>query len=389
MQSDMHFYGTYVLTRAAGISKDDAGVIAYAAQFVDDSTKTDSQTHKDGGLLYGTATVHSKMQAVTNANVDRLEQRRVWVPFHFLPGGQGDTLEERLLCVKNSDIANSMLTHHIETAANGQCKFALELVGVAAHVYMDTFSHYGFSGISSSLNSVDGDTCVPIDVCDPDMEAYVLSKKARFGAKYTPSNRISFLADVLSKIARFGAKYTPFNIISFLAEASTGSLGHGGVATFPDRPFLHWKVEFEQARPGNGRLADRNNPSDYIEACERMHAYFVNFARNYYDTGESPKEFGYISERINEILRFEGGKEARIKKWLGAISDKSIYDSDEDECNIRFDPNDWENDKAEFHNHNTSEKGISGHAYKFHQAAALHRHYVLKELLPEHGIAVY
>ncbi len=52
-----------------------------------------------------------------------------------------------------------MLTHHIETAANGQCKFALELVGVAAHVYMDTFSHYGFSGISSSLNSVDGDTC--------------------------------------------------------------------------------------------------------------------------------------------------------------------------------------------------------------------------------------
>lgn len=109
MQSDMHYYGTYVLARAAGIPAEDAEIIAYAAQFVDDSRETNSESHPDGGRLIGTATVHSLGQVVLNANIDREEQRRVWVPFHFLPGGQGNSLKERLLCVKDSDIANLMM----------------------------------------------------------------------------------------------------------------------------------------------------------------------------------------------------------------------------------------------------------------------------------------
>ena len=33
--------------------------------------------------------------------------------------------------------------------------FALELIGLIAHVYADTFSHAGFSGVSSRRNKVD------------------------------------------------------------------------------------------------------------------------------------------------------------------------------------------------------------------------------------------
>ena len=37
MQSDMHYFGTYCIARAAGIKKSAAQKIAYASQFVDDS----------------------------------------------------------------------------------------------------------------------------------------------------------------------------------------------------------------------------------------------------------------------------------------------------------------------------------------------------------------
>ena len=49
MQKDMHFWGTYVIARAAGVPSNDAHTIVYAAQYVDDSTKQDSKTHEDGG----------------------------------------------------------------------------------------------------------------------------------------------------------------------------------------------------------------------------------------------------------------------------------------------------------------------------------------------------
>ena len=39
----MHYYGTYAIARAAGLRPTDAQIIAYSAQFVDDSTMTNSK----------------------------------------------------------------------------------------------------------------------------------------------------------------------------------------------------------------------------------------------------------------------------------------------------------------------------------------------------------
>lgn len=36
MQTDMHYYGTYAMARAAGLNQDTCRKIAYSAQFVDD-----------------------------------------------------------------------------------------------------------------------------------------------------------------------------------------------------------------------------------------------------------------------------------------------------------------------------------------------------------------
>ena len=363
MQSDMHFYGTFVLARAAGIPFEDAHTIAYSAQFVDDSTRQDSKRHQDGGLLYGIATAHHDKQCVYNSVVEPEEQRRVWVPFHFLPGGEGDTLEKRLLCVKDSEIAQEMFRHHIDAACHRDFRF--ELLGIASHVYMDTFSHYGFSGIGSEYNNVDADTIELIDVKNQQMEQYLLDKRGKFVDKYK-----------LRSVA------------SFMAEFLTGGLGHGGVATYPDRPFLHWRVTFENARPSNGTVSDRDNPKTFLEGCGKLHEHLSSFAQKYYANAES-KPFAEIKDQVDVILRFEGNEEDRIGKWKSAIESGAIYPADPSETEISYDAKDWEGDKIRFHTHKTSTVGIESHAYRFHQAAALHRYYVLKELLPAHGIAVY
>ena len=41
--------------------------------------------------------------------------------------------------------------------------FGPQLIGITAHVYADTFSHYGFSGASCPVNRVDTGESGPVD----------------------------------------------------------------------------------------------------------------------------------------------------------------------------------------------------------------------------------
>ena len=54
-------------------------------------------------------------------------------------------------------------------------------------------------------------------------------------------------------------------LASTVAIKVFGGLGHAGVGTYPDRPYLHWEFIYE-----NGEVSDRNNRETYIEGCEKM-----------------------------------------------------------------------------------------------------------------------
>jgi len=150
MDRDMHYYGTYAMARAAGIARDAAIIIATAAEYVDDCTDTAAKTvHPLGARFEHQRTAHHPTDFAPNNNLD--DQIRVWVPFHFVPGAEGKSFHELLVCRKDSSIAQAMVDHHLALANK---PFALELIGLTAHVYADTFAHYGFSGISSPLNRV-------------------------------------------------------------------------------------------------------------------------------------------------------------------------------------------------------------------------------------------
>ena len=366
MQSDMHYYGTYAMARAAGLDVEQARVIAYAAQYVDDSTANNSEVHRDGGMFQCIATAHSNSEAIENAAADHTEQRQVWVPFHFFPGGEGKTLSKKLVCVKDGALAREMVDNHIRHAVSVRGQYGLALMGIMAHVYADTFSHYGFSGVSSRNNKVDG-TSFQLHVHDPAVKAYIMGKFTSFLSKYTPHFLIR--------------NYR--NIVSRGASVATGALGHGAVGTYPDRPFLRWSFSFKKGQRDSGL---RDNQATFLEGCEKLHAAFSTYA-DQLGMAVQRKPFGEIRDKVKEILALEAPKAGRIQAWTDAISGGELFDATDDE-RLLYSHHEWEQQKQDFEDLKHAYEMRDKEVYQFHQAAIYHRDYTLKNLLPKHAIVV-
>ena len=398
MQIDMHYYGTYAIARAAGLKPKDAQVIAYSAQFVDDSTSIDSEIHTDGGMLYGVATAHHSLQAVgkylfhkirekiKHRKVGDVEQRRVWVPFHFYPGNEGNTFSKKLICRKNSPLVNEMFDNHIELEK--KIPYILQLIGIASHVYMDTFSHYGFSGKSSRNNKVRADSFSFEDNKEGHIKHLLNFNKKNKGEYITENWRNkNKLVSLLSSLARYRIPFLHklmHELISSIAEITSGALGHGAVATFPDQPYLKWKFSYENSN----EVSKRNNPQTYLEGCENLYLKLRRFSSLYYDSDQPTySEFSKIKKPIKEILSVCGDKEERVNQWIDYIKRNKLFDVQENEF-LDYDETEWENQKIKFHKLKISSQVVKLSVYQFHQAADYHRHYTLKKLLPKYGIIV-
>ncbi|WP_419778511.1 DUF6765 family protein [Maridesulfovibrio sp.] len=344
-----------------GITQDRAQVIASASQFVDDNAAKKSVEFKDGGALHSRPTAH---HAIHIKNIDKEDQRLVWVPFHFLPGNEGTGLTERLICRKNSSIAIAMKNNHLTKFEE---EFGDELMGIAAHVYADTFSHYGFSGISSRWNKIENDSIE----FDKDRHArktidYIEKRQAEFKAKYAEESGIME------------------NIISWFAETFSGALGHGAACTFPDRPFLRWRFIYEESEQASGW---RNNSETFLEACEKLHEMFCQYAKLKSGvTDRTAIDFSTIRENIDAILKYEGSEKERTQKWIEAVNEENILGSGE--ILPEYLGPKWLTQKADMDGNSDSIDAREMPIYQFYQAASYHRHFVLRNLLPENGLIV-
>lgn len=355
MQYDMHYYGTYALAAAAGIPRQDAEVIATCAQLVDDHNFDRLYVIRGEDAVEGVATAHHPLDSGVRLLAPLRthdDSRKVWVPFHFLPGNEGGNFHERMMCRKNSGIARRMMDFYTEPASvDAHRAHGLHLMGVAAHVYADTFAHYGFLGISSNLNTVIPESIEPHEAHSADILKYLRDKYAQFAE--------TFLA----------------------AVGGAAELGHGAVATYPDRPYLRWSFKY-----GDGRQEQRNNPNTFMEACENLHDYFARFAVLYYNGAAAPATpFAGLRDTIAEILAVEAPADGRVEQWRAAMAAKrlpgvspcAIYDSERWIAKIKS--------ASRLH---TADNSDEAHAYNFFAAASYHQNYVLKRLLPEAGLFV-
>ncbi|MGE4299608.1 MAG: DUF6765 family protein [Desulfovibrionaceae bacterium] len=364
MQIDMHYYGTYALARAAGLHGDAARTVATCAQFVDDSVHLTHKEMRDHAQVDPVLTAHD----FTDPDIGQDDkQRPVWIPFHFLPGGAPGGREdapflERIVCRQDSPIAREMLDHYL---ALPRSSYSLALMGVAAHVYADTFSHYGFSGIGSRLNFVRGDSIV-CHVEDQGIKGYIEDKAT------------GFFDSLKEKLKRFevGAAQA--------AELLSRGLGHGGVATYPDRPYLRWEFTYEDS----GLTVSRDNRATFLAACRNLHERFAHFvARHDRYADGTGRPFAAIEDAVKAILAVEADKDGRIDAWQDAARTGRLWDGENREI-PDYDGEAW-SDFVERLPRRASGDGVPDHpVYRFFQAAAYHRTYVLRDLLPAHGIVV-
>lgn len=355
MQTDMHFYGTHALALAAGLKPQIARQIATAAQYVDDSDTVDI-AFTDGSFFHGDATGHHPINAY---NFHKYDQRKVWIPFHFLPGNQGHSLHERLLCQPDSQIAQDMVAWALKEATD---EYGPMMLGIAAHVYADTFAHYGFSGIAADINLVNFQSIV-LETANERIHDYITDKAKRF------------IGSIMAK-TRSSAEAAAANLLG---------LGHGGVTTYPDRPFLTWSFEYQDGRPSG----QRDNTKTFLEASEKLHGLFALYAKDNPALADGPViPFAHLKEKVRTILCLEADEDDRSSAWLTALTDGSLLGRKF--VLEAYDASSFEAERMVLINTEvTRQKAMKTNVFQFLRAANHYRRFILKQLLPKHGLNVF
>lgn len=351
MQIDFHHATTYVVARDAGFSHQDADIIAYAAQYVDDATCSGAVYFNNGAAYNRISSAH-KMVDIRNA--EELANHYVWIPFHFLPGNGSLCAEKnpegsfinKIVCTPDSPVAQEMVRDAILEKSR---PYGLHRLGVTMHVYADTWAHQGFAGVKHDINEVE--------------KARETSKSGIF-------------------------KKTLGGILSGLLDDAIPPLGHGRAQAFPDMPFLQW-----QYKNGRGELVTRDNPADFIAAADHM-----CIAMRRYILGEPDAAVKGLSNATREQIvnmfatTLSDDGDQRHQKWLQAIRNGEFtlcgkVDIDDyyplGEVSWKADALGTSDDLSEYRYKDTF---LNSHWKHFHDAVQAHRFNVVYNILPRYGI---
>ncbi len=155
MEQEFHYWITGIVARHAGFPDEDAAIIAYAAQHVDDNdmlrTINDPQNPKKPYEAYISQTM--------DILKPKQELMRIYPIFHFLPGRydsisaqRGDGKMHILTTTPDNDLANAVMREAVKSND-------IYRIGVAAHSFADTWAHQNFVGWHDGIN---GQTLNPL-----------------------------------------------------------------------------------------------------------------------------------------------------------------------------------------------------------------------------------
>lgn len=216
MDVEFHYYITYLIAARAGFSPEQAWLIAFSAQQVDDNCD-EYEIHGSTGSVY-----KNYISQTMNIERPRSDLLRIYPLFHFVPGDTNTESARRKdgktspwMTTPNNLLAQEMMKNALQSGS-------LYRIGIAAHAFADTWAHQNFIGKCDELN------------------------------KYPPG--IDFWHQV---------KPFLWNLIN---------TGHGAFAHTPDKPALIWKDK----RLANDTVDNRARFLDAAEALYRIFALHKN-----------------------------------------------------------------------------------------------------------------
>jgi hypothetical protein len=150
MNKEFHYYITFKIALAAGFKPTDAYTLAYASQYTDNNTKIFTVNKGKQGEY------SNYISQTTDITKPEKELMRIYPIFHFMPA----TKEE---IENNSALRRDGKFHILNTIpdnSNARAVFKnaikskdLYRIGIAAHMYTDTFAHQNFVGYYESFNA--------------------------------------------------------------------------------------------------------------------------------------------------------------------------------------------------------------------------------------------
>lgn len=151
MNFEFHYYAVHWLARKAGLSQEEAYLVAYSSQYVDAAVVPVTVLAGEG---------RHEIPSTQNYgfwNPETVDD--VYLPFHFLPGGPAPSNRADGRSNPWSTRPDSPLAKELLVAALGtRDPFR---VGIALHAYADTWAHQNFSGRVEDWNRVEQSSLIP------------------------------------------------------------------------------------------------------------------------------------------------------------------------------------------------------------------------------------
>lgn len=148
MDREFHYYMMYLVATKAGLDADNAFIIAYSSQYVDDN---DLKFEIDKG--YASA-YRNYISQTMNILKPKEKLFRIYPLFHFIPGDPHSKTAYRkdgkmhwLNTTPNSKNANTIIDEAIQSGN-------FYRIGIACHSYADTWAHQNFVGYYDEFNAM-------------------------------------------------------------------------------------------------------------------------------------------------------------------------------------------------------------------------------------------
>jgi hypothetical protein len=187
MNIEFHYHVTYILARKSGFDREDASVIAYSSQYTDDNTFQYYVNYPNGNDFITRA---SQTMDITKPS---LKKEKIYPLFHFFPGdpafpaaARTDGTTHPFNTTPDSDNVRYIFSAALETKN-------LYRIGIATHVYADTWAHQNFLGLNHHFNALR----TPVGQLIPDVgHADALHEPDIVGNRWKDTRLVAAYADI-------------------------------------------------------------------------------------------------------------------------------------------------------------------------------------------------
>jgi len=296
MQLDFHYCCVKTLAHFAGFDPEDAETIGYASQYVDDACEHKPlRVAKLPSLFRGTGSRWFDPTCTAWNGINYLRtfftdvQRKVFIPFHFLPGRRFQTHHDprRMMVLPGSTFSEDLVRVALKPFAEPNLRerrddwqAALIGLGIALHTYADTFSHRGFSG------------------------------RRNYHENHRWAVRVWQNGCWKSKIHWLNSFFIP-------------SIGHASAWVYPDQPVTKWS----DRRDLRGRFREYRNQILALNGARRIFL-FLQQAH-----GDALREWTQIKGNILQALTISSGQKSHQQQMLWAKQFPSLQ--------YQYDPKTW------------------------------------------------